>query len=148
MTDSKRRRGLTVASALLGGVLVLAACSGGEDAGAGDEGKNGDASQAKVDEAAAEKSSEAQIRITPKDGSSNASINNSATVTVSKGTKVRWVWKGKSLHNVKVTKGPAKFGSPSKTSGSYAKKVKKAGTYTLVCTVHGASDQSMKLVVR
>ena len=70
------------------------------------------------------------------------------TVTVSKGTKVRWVWKGKSLHNVKVTKGPAKFGSPSKTSGSFSKKVAKAGTYTLVCTVHGARDQSMKLVVR
>jgi plastocyanin len=70
------------------------------------------------------------------------------TVTVSKGTKVKWVWKGKSLHNVKVTKGPAKFGSSSQTSGSYSKKVKKAGTYTLVCTVHGASDQSMKLVVR
>jgi plastocyanin len=69
-------------------------------------------------------------------------------VTVSKGTKVRWVWKGKSLHNVKVTKGPARFGSPSKTSGAYAKKVTKAGTYTLVCTVHGARDQSMKLVVR
>jgi plastocyanin len=70
------------------------------------------------------------------------------TVTVSKGTKVRWVWKGKSLHNVKVTKGPVKFGSPSKTSGSFSKKVKRAGAYTLVCTVHGASDQSMKLVVR
>jgi hypothetical protein len=92
MTDSKRRRGLTVASALLGGVLVLSACSsGGEDATASDGGKGGDASsQARVDEAAAEKSSEAQIKITPKDGSSNASINNSATVTVSKGmlTKV------------------------------------------------------------
>jgi plastocyanin len=70
------------------------------------------------------------------------------TVSVNKGTKVRWVWKGKSLHNVKVTKGPAKFGSPSKSSGSYAKKVRKAGTYKIVCTVHGASDQSMKLVVR
>ncbi len=70
------------------------------------------------------------------------------TVTVSKGTKVRWVWKGKSLHNVKVTKGPAKFGSASQKSGSYTKRVKKAGTYTIVCTVHGASDQSMKLVVR
>jgi plastocyanin len=70
------------------------------------------------------------------------------SVSVSKGTKVRWVWKGKSLHNVKVTKGPAKFGSASKTSGAYAKRIKKAGTYTIVCTVHGASDQSMKLVVR
>ena len=70
------------------------------------------------------------------------------TVTVNKGTKVRWVWRGKSLHNVKVTKGPAKFGSPSQTSGSFTKRVKKSGTYRIICTVHGASDQSMKLVVR
>ncbi|MEU5634479.1 Ig-like domain-containing protein [Streptomyces rishiriensis] len=82
MTDSRRRRGLMTASALLGGVLVLSACSGG-DGGASDGG--GSSSQAKADEAAAQKSSEAQIKITPADGSNNASINNSATVTVSKG---------------------------------------------------------------
>jgi len=84
MTVSKRRRGLTVASALLGGVLVLSACSSGGDA-SGDDGGNG-SSQSKVDEAAAKKASEAQIAITPKDGSDNASINNSAAVKVSKGT--------------------------------------------------------------
>ncbi|MET7290034.1 Ig-like domain-containing protein [Streptomyces sp. NPDC005573] len=83
MTDSKRRKGLTVASALLGGVLVLTGCSGGGDASAAD---NGDSSQAKADAAAAKKSSEAQITITPKDGSNNASINNSAAVKVAKGT--------------------------------------------------------------
>ncbi|WP_256096450.1 Ig-like domain-containing protein [Streptomyces sp. LUP30] len=83
MTDSRRRRGLMTASALLGGVLVLSACSGGGD-GASDGG--GSSSQAKADEAAAQKSSAAQIKITPADGSNNASINNSATVTVSKGT--------------------------------------------------------------
>ncbi|MDQ0583112.1 hypothetical protein QF030_005290 [Streptomyces rishiriensis] len=83
MTDSRRRRGLMTASALLGGVLVLSACSGG-DSDAADGG--GSSSQAKADEAAAKKSSEAQIKITPADGSDNASINNSATVTVSKGT--------------------------------------------------------------
>ncbi|MDO0926041.1 Ig-like domain-containing protein [Streptomyces sp. TG1A-8] len=83
MTDSKRRKGLTVASALLGGVLVLTGCSGGGDAKAAD---GGDASQAQADAAAATKASEAQITITPKDGSNNASINNSATVKVAKGT--------------------------------------------------------------
>ncbi len=71
------------ASALLGGVLVLSACSGGDN-DASDGG--GSSSQAKADEAAAKKSSEAQIKITPADGSDNASINNSAAVTVSKGT--------------------------------------------------------------
>ncbi|GLP68024.1 hypothetical protein RKD27_003577 [Streptomyces sp. SAI-126] len=84
MTVSKRRRGLTVASALLGGVLVLSACSGGDDSSSGSGGN--DTSQAKADEAAAKKSSQAEIKITPKDGTDNASINNSAAVTVSKGT--------------------------------------------------------------
>jgi hypothetical protein len=83
MTDSKRRRGLVVASALLGGVLALTGCSGGGDAKASGGGDN---SQAQTDEAAAQKSSEAQITITPKDGSDNASINNSAAVRVAKGT--------------------------------------------------------------
>lgn len=83
MTVSKRRRGLTVASALLGGVLMLSACSGGDDSPSGG---GSDTSQAKADEAAAKKSSQAEIKITPKDGTDNASINNSATVTVSKGT--------------------------------------------------------------
>jgi plastocyanin len=70
------------------------------------------------------------------------------TVTVSKGTKVTWVWRGKSFHNVKVTRGPAKFGSSTMRSGSFSKKVTTAGTYTIVCTVHGPADQKMKLVVR
>lgn len=83
MTNSRRRKGLTVASALLGGVLVLSACSGGDDSASGG---GGDSSQAKVDEAAAKKTSEAQIKIKPEDGTDNASINNSAAVTVSKGT--------------------------------------------------------------
>ncbi|MFF4897093.1 Ig-like domain-containing protein [Streptomyces sp. NPDC001068] len=82
MTDSKRRKGLVAASALLGGVLVLTACSGSDDKASG----SGESSQARSDQAAAKKSSQADITITPKDGSDNASINNSAAVTVSKGT--------------------------------------------------------------
>ncbi|MCX4818963.1 Ig-like domain-containing protein [Streptomyces sp. NBC_01142] len=85
MTDSKRRRGLMVASAVLGGVLVMSACSGD-----GDEGGNGadssKKSQAQVDEAAAKAESKARIAISPKNGSTNASINNDAKVTVSDGT--------------------------------------------------------------
>ncbi|MGW3100920.1 L,D-transpeptidase [Streptomyces sp. NPDC001100] len=84
MTDSKRRRSLVAASALLGGVLVLTACSGSDDKSSGSD--SSQSSQSKADEAAAKKSSEAQIKITPADGSDNASINNSATVKVSKGT--------------------------------------------------------------
>ncbi|MEX3103532.1 L,D-transpeptidase [Streptomyces niveiscabiei] len=84
IANSKRRKGLRAASVLLGGVLVLSACSGGDDGASG--GGSGESSQAKADEAAAQKASVADIKITPADGSANASINNSAAVTVSKGT--------------------------------------------------------------
>ncbi|WP_447039523.1 L,D-transpeptidase [Streptomyces sp. DSM 118878] len=88
MTDSRRRaagrgrKGLAAVSALVGGVLVLSACS---DDG-GDKASGGKESQNQVDEAAAKKTSAAQIKIAPKNGSDNASINSAAAVTVSKGT--------------------------------------------------------------
>ncbi|MEU9622846.1 MULTISPECIES: Ig-like domain-containing protein [unclassified Streptomyces] len=85
MTGSKRRRGLTAASALLGGVLVLTACNGGSANGGGADGSK-KSQTAEVDKAAAEDASEAQIAIAPKNGATNASINNDAKVTVSKGT--------------------------------------------------------------
>jgi plastocyanin len=70
------------------------------------------------------------------------------TVTVSKGTRVRWVWTGENLHNVKAVSGPSRFGSDSMTSGSYVKRMRRRGTYTIICTVHGGGDQKMKLVVK
>ena len=70
------------------------------------------------------------------------------TVSVARNTRVKWVWRGDSVHNVKVTQGPAKFGSSAMRTGRYVKKVSTRGTYTLICSVHGAEDQSMKLVVR
>ena len=69
-------------------------------------------------------------------------------VTVTKGTTVKWRFDGDSPHTVTVSKGPAKFNSGPKTSGAYSKKVKKRGTYTIYCTIHGASTQKMKLVVK
>jgi plastocyanin len=69
-----------------------------------------------------------------------------ATVTVKKGTKVTWRWSGKDMHNVSVTKGPVKFRSSFKSSGTYSKTVKRAGTYTIVCTIH-QPDMTMKLRV-
>ncbi|WP_413752867.1 Ig-like domain-containing protein [Streptomyces sp. R-74717] len=82
MTDSKRRKGLMAASALLGGVLVLTACN---DNGASAEGSK-KSQAAEVDKAAAQDASEAQITIAPKNGATNASINNDTKVTVTKGT--------------------------------------------------------------
>ncbi|WP_329116746.1 L,D-transpeptidase [Streptomyces sp. NBC_01353] len=85
MTDSKRRKSLAAAAAVLGGVLVLSACSDGDKGGAADSSASAQ-SQAQVDEAAAQKTSKAQISILPKNGTDNASINNDAKVTVTDGT--------------------------------------------------------------
>jgi plastocyanin len=68
------------------------------------------------------------------------------TVTVKKGTKVTWRFAGKDMHNVAVTKGPAKFHSSYKDSGTYSKRVTRTGTYTIVCSIH-QPDMTMKLRV-
>lgn len=86
MTDSRRRKGLIAASAMLSGVLVLSACSSdGGDKG-GDSSDSSKKSQAQVDEAAAKETSQAKIAILPKNGATNASINNAAKVSVTEGT--------------------------------------------------------------
>jgi plastocyanin len=68
------------------------------------------------------------------------------TVTVKKGTTVTWRWTGKDMHNVAVTKGPAKFRSSYKSSGSFSKRLTRTGTYTVVCSIH-QPDMRMKLRV-
>src|SRR6476620_11739119 len=83
MTDSKRRKGLMAASALLGGVLVLTGCNDSGESSAEGSKKS---QTAEVDKAAAQDASEAQIAISPKNGATNASINQDAKVTVAKGT--------------------------------------------------------------
>ncbi|MEV4937850.1 Ig-like domain-containing protein [Streptomyces zaomyceticus] len=85
MTDGKRRRrSLAAAAAVLGGVLVLSACSDGDKGGSA-SGSATPQSQAQVDEAAAQKTSKAKITISPKNGTQNASINNDAKVSVADG---------------------------------------------------------------
>ncbi|MEU8828614.1 Ig-like domain-containing protein [Streptomyces sp. NPDC048636] len=84
MTDGKRRKGLVAVAAVLGGVLTLGACGGGDD---GDDGKNDGSgkSQSQVDEAAAKDASDAHIKITPKTGADNAGINSDTKVKVDGG---------------------------------------------------------------
>ncbi|UGY93334.1 L,D-transpeptidase [Streptomyces gobiensis] len=86
ITANKRRKGLAVTAALLGGAMFLTAC-GGEDGSSRGESSN------EVDKAAAKNSSDAHISITPKNGSDNVGINNDVKVTV----------KGGKLHQVTMT---------------------------------------------
>lgn len=58
------------------------------------------------------------------------------SVTVAKGTTVRWRWRGSSPHNVVVTAGPVTFKSAVMRSGSYSRRLTRAGRYKYVCTIH------------
>src|SRR3712207_2710818 len=85
MAPGTRRRGGAAVAALIGGVLVLSACST-DDHPASSGATREATSQAQVDEAAAKKGSDARMSVTPANGSTNASINNSGVVKVTGGT--------------------------------------------------------------
>jgi plastocyanin len=57
-------------------------------------------------------------------------------LSISKGTTLKWVWKGKAPHNVTVTVGPAKFRSATQMTGTFSHTFTKTGRYTIVCTIH------------
>jgi plastocyanin len=68
------------------------------------------------------------------------------SVTIGSGDTVRWRWVGRNPHNVTVRRGPRKFHSRTKSSGSYSKRLRRRGTYRYLCTVHPASMRG-KVVV-
>ena len=68
-----------------------------------------------------------------------------AAVSVAKGSKVKWNFRGSNPHNVTVTSGPVKFTSPTRSSGSYSRTFKRAGTYKIVCTIHSGMKMTLKV---
>jgi plastocyanin len=68
-------------------------------------------------------------------------------LTVSKGSTVKWVWKGKERHNVAVANGPSNFRFGTRKTGSKSHTFKKRGTYSIVCTIH-APDMHMTIKVK
>jgi plastocyanin len=68
-------------------------------------------------------------------------------LTVSKGTTVKWVWKGKEGHNVAVANGPSNFRFGTRKKGSKTHTFTKRGTYSIVCTIH-APDMHMTIKVK
>jgi plastocyanin len=70
---------------------------------------------------------------------------NNATVTVKKGTTVKWRFTGQITHNVTVSKGPQGFHSPARSSGSYSHKMTKKGTYKIICTFHPGMQMTLKV---
>jgi len=72
----------------------------------------------------------------------------SHTISISRNTTVNWHWEGSNKHNVTLSKHPSgvhSFRSATKRSGVYAHKFTKAGTYTILCTIHAPG---MKMTVK
>jgi len=69
-----------------------------------------------------------------------------STITVRKGAVVRWNWRGSDSHNVVVRKGPRHFQSGLKSSGHFSKKLRRRGTYKIICSIH-APEMRMTLRV-
>ncbi len=68
-------------------------------------------------------------------------------VSVKRNDTVVWKWEGVNPHNVTVTRGPVEFASTTKTSGVYRKKMRRRGTYKILCTIH-PPGMRMTLVVK
>ncbi len=67
------------------------------------------------------------------------------SLSIAKGTTVKFVWKGKHPHNVTVKSGPVKFHTKTQSSGTFSKRFTTAGTYKIVCTIHAPG---MKMTVK
>jgi plastocyanin len=72
------------------------------------------------------------------------SKNAKPTISVKKGTTVKWVWVGSSAHNVKAS-GPANFISRTFVKGSFKHKMTRRGTYKIVCTIHPGMTMKLKV---
>ena len=68
-------------------------------------------------------------------------------LTISKGTEVQWLWRGKEGHNIAVANGPSSFRAGKRKKGHYEHTFKKRGRYSIVCTIH-APDMHMVIKVK
>jgi plastocyanin len=69
------------------------------------------------------------------------------SLTISKGTEVQWLWKGKEAHNIAVANGPSSFRAGKRKKGHFEHTFKKRGKYSIVCTIH-APDMHMTIRVK
>ena len=67
------------------------------------------------------------------------------SISVARGTTVAWRFVGDEAHNVTVTRGPVRFRSTNRRSGTYRKRLTRRGTYSILCTLHAPG---MKMTVR
>jgi plastocyanin len=71
------------------------------------------------------------------------------SLTVKKGTLVRFKWIGENDHNVVKKKGPGKSSASTTTDAPgihFKKRFKKTGNYKLICTIHEKMKMGLSVV--
>jgi plastocyanin len=61
------------------------------------------------------------------------------SITIQRGDKVVWIWKGDNAHNIvftKVPKGAGRRGADARRQGRWGRRFGKRGYYKYVCTIH------------
>ncbi len=66
------------------------------------------------------------------------------TLTVRKGDTVRFRWAGRQPHNV-VSRRGVRFRSPVQRSGTFSQRVRRAGSYQLICEIHPGMGMTLRV---
>lgn len=67
------------------------------------------------------------------------------TLTVARGTVVRWVFRDRAPHNV-AARGPQRFSSGApRMTGAYAHRMTRRGVYRIVCTIHPGMQMTLRV---
>jgi plastocyanin len=70
------------------------------------------------------------------------------TLNIRSGDTVRFVWRGDNPHNITTTRRPrggSVIRAGTRTTGTYRKRVRRRGTYRLLCTIHAPR---MRMTIR
>jgi plastocyanin len=68
------------------------------------------------------------------------------SVSIHKGDRVTWVWRGDNSHNVtftKVPKGASKRGASTRQEGRFSRRFRTRGLYKYICTNHAGMRGSI-----
>lgn len=70
------------------------------------------------------------------------------SVSIRRGEKVVWIWKGDNSHNVTFTKVPktaTKNGADTRKEGRWTRKFRKRGFYKYICTIHSGQRGTIEV---
>lgn len=132
-------------------LLVLPACSGGDDgdgeSGGEADGSNGDEQSLEVDDSEfVDHTGEATLKVDAADNTFEPPF-----VEISPGTEVTWENVGRNEHNVTPVEDGSFEGVDTEQfapGGSYAYTFEEPGDYAYYCTIHGTPTRGQRGVIR